>query len=88
MCSTLIALRSARGLSQSQLAGRAGLTQPAVSRIERGLSFSAVTLHRLLEALDASDHERAAALAELVGRTAARSHASPGQHDDAIQGAA
>jgi transcriptional regulator with XRE-family HTH domain len=65
MSPTLIALRVQRRLSQAQLAALAGVSQPQVSRIERGLTSSAIVLNRLLTALQATHEERSAALAEL-----------------------
>jgi ribosome-binding protein aMBF1 (putative translation factor) len=47
--------RTTLGLSQAELAGRAGMTQPQISTIEGGDSVPALALlHRLAKALDAS----------------------------------
>jgi transcriptional regulator with XRE-family HTH domain len=46
----LRALRTARGLSQTELAEMAGTSQPVVSLVERGFS-TAATLERLARAL-------------------------------------
>jgi ribosome-binding protein aMBF1 (putative translation factor) len=48
-------LRMAAGLSQTQLAHRAGMTQPALSRLENGGGLPTITvLDRLAHALDAT----------------------------------
>lgn len=53
----LLALRLARGLTQSELAERSGIDQADISRIERGLSNATEgTLGRLAEVLDAEVH--------------------------------
>ena len=49
----LIDLRRARGLSQRQLAKRAGMQQPVIARLEGGRAASLRTLRRVAEALDA-----------------------------------
>ena len=50
----LIALRLERGLSQAELAERAGTKQASVSRVERGVTTPSLPLlKRLAEALDA-----------------------------------
>jgi len=50
----LIALRLERGLSQAELAKRAGTKQASVSRVERGVTTPSLPLlKRLAEALDA-----------------------------------
>ena len=50
----LIALRLERGLSQAELAKRAGTKQASVSRVERGVTTPSLPLlRRLAEALDA-----------------------------------
>jgi transcriptional regulator with XRE-family HTH domain len=51
----LRALRRRRGLTQSQLGARVGLSQSAISMIERGhgSTFSGATLRRVFAALDA-----------------------------------
>jgi non-specific serine/threonine protein kinase len=57
--------RLAAGLSQAELAERAGLSQRGISDLERGLRQAAypATLRRLAEALGLSEAERAALLA-------------------------
>ena len=49
----LIDLRIKRGLSQRQLAQRAGMQQPVIARLEGGRTASLRTLKRVAEALDA-----------------------------------
>jgi HTH-type transcriptional regulator / antitoxin HipB len=49
----LIDLRIKRGLSQRELAQRAGLQQPALARVESGKTASFKTLRRVAEALGA-----------------------------------
>jgi len=49
----LIDLRIKRGLSQRQLAKRAGMQQPSIARLEGGRGGSLRTLRRVAEALDA-----------------------------------
>ncbi len=49
----LIDLRIKRGLSQRQLAKRAGMQQPVIARLEGGRAASLKTLRRVAEALDA-----------------------------------
>lgn len=44
-------LREARGVTQVQLAGMLGVSQPAVSKIERGENVSFSTLIRYVQAL-------------------------------------
>lgn len=47
------ALREAHGLSQTELAGRMGTTQPAIARLEAGrVAPRLETLDRVAEALD------------------------------------
>ena len=62
-------LRDAAGLTQEELASRAGLTAKAVSALERGARKRPYphTVRALAEALDLSDDERAA-LIEAVPR--------------------
>lgn len=53
----VLALRLARGWTQTELAQRSGITQADISRIERGLSNATeATLGRLAEVLDAELH--------------------------------
>lgn len=53
----VLALRLARGWTQTELAHRSGITQADISRIERGLSNATeATLGRLAEVLDAELH--------------------------------
>ena len=49
----LIDLRIRRGLSQRQLAQRAGMQQPSIARLEGGRGGNLRTLRRVAEALDA-----------------------------------
>lgn len=49
----LINLRIKRGLSQRQLAKRAGMQQPSIARLEGGRGGSLRTLRRIADALDA-----------------------------------
>ena len=49
----LIDLRIKRGLSQRELAKRAGMKQPALVRVESGKTASLRTLRRVAEALNA-----------------------------------
>ena len=49
----LIDLRIERGLSQRQLAKRAGMQQPVIARLEGGKTASLRTLKRVANALDA-----------------------------------
>lgn len=49
----LIDLRIKRGLSQRQLAKRAGMQQPSIARLEGGRGGNLRTLRRVADALDA-----------------------------------
>jgi DNA-binding XRE family transcriptional regulator len=49
----LIDLRIQRGLSQRQLAERAGMKQPSIARLESGRTANLLTLRRIADALDA-----------------------------------
>jgi len=49
----LIDLRIRRGLSQRQLAERAGMKQPSIARLEGGRPTTLRTLRRVADALDA-----------------------------------
>ncbi len=49
----LIDLRTQRGLSQRQLAQRAGMKQPVIARLEGGKTASLRTLRRVADALNA-----------------------------------
>ena len=70
----VLTLRRARGLTQEQLAGRAGLTQAALSRYEQGLrSPDEQTVSALAAALDVTSrfiqragHEHAVAATALL----------------------
>lgn len=78
----LRALREAAGLSQEELAERAGLSSHAVSALERGTRTRPYphTVRALAEALGASDDDRAALIAAVPsrkGEAAARPGAEP-----------
>ena len=49
----LIDLRIRSGLSQRQLAERAGMKQPSIARLESGRTANLQTLHRIADALGA-----------------------------------
>lgn len=49
----LVDLRIRRGLSQRQLAERAGMKQPSSARLESGRTANLQTLRRIADALDA-----------------------------------
>lgn len=49
----LIDLRIKRGLSQREIARRAGMQQPSIARLEKGQTASLRTLRRVADALDA-----------------------------------
>jgi transcriptional regulator with XRE-family HTH domain len=49
----LIDLRISRGLSQRQLAERAGMKQPSIARLESGHTANLRTLQRVANALEA-----------------------------------
>jgi len=49
----LIDIRNKRGLSQRELAERAGMQQPTIARLESGRAAGFRTLNRIAEALDA-----------------------------------
>ena len=49
----LIDLRIKRGLSQREIAKRAGMQQPSIARLETGQTASLRTLRRVADALDA-----------------------------------
>ena len=52
---TLIALRKAKGWTQSELAKRSGLTQPLIARFENHINLPSLkNLCKLINALDAS----------------------------------
>ncbi|MBI5520338.1 MAG: helix-turn-helix transcriptional regulator [Desulfovibrio sp.] len=51
LAETLVRARSARGLTQTQVAERLGVAQPAVARIESGRNVSLKTLRRYAGAL-------------------------------------
>jgi predicted ATPase/DNA-binding XRE family transcriptional regulator len=67
---TLREIREARGLTQEELASRAGLTAKAVSALERGERKRPYphTVRSLADALNLSDAERASLLAAVPGR--------------------
>ena len=50
-------LREASGLTQSQLAGRVGMTQPAVSRIESGLGPNGPEIDTVMRYMHGCDFE-------------------------------
>jgi transcriptional regulator with XRE-family HTH domain len=50
-------LREASGLTQSQLAGRVGMTQPAVSRIESGLGSNGPEIDTVMRYMHGCDFE-------------------------------
>lgn len=68
--SLLRSLREAAGLSQEELAARAGLSSHAVSALERGARTRPYphTIRSLADALDAGDAERAALIAAVPTR--------------------
>jgi transcriptional regulator with XRE-family HTH domain len=76
--SILRTLREGAGLSQEELAERAGLSSHAVSSLERGTRTRPYphTIRSLADALDASDADRAALIAAVPARR--RSGAGPG----------
>jgi predicted ATPase/DNA-binding XRE family transcriptional regulator len=76
--SLLRALREAAGLSQEELAARAGLSSHAVSALERGARTRPYphTIRSLADALDADDADRAALIAAVPARR--RTAAGPG----------
>ena len=86
--SLLRALREAAGLSQEELAARAGLSSHAVSALERGARTRPYphTIRSLADALDAGDADRAALIAAVPARRRTASGpgdaaASPRTHD-------
>ena len=74
----LRALREAAGLSQEELAARAGLSSHAVSALERGARTRPYphTIRALADALDADDADRAALIAAVPARR--RTASGPG----------
>lgn len=72
-------LREAGGLTQEELAARAGLTAKAVSALERGERKRPYphTVRSLAEALELPDDERASLLAAVPGRGASEPVAAP-----------
>ena len=76
--SVLRALREAAGLSQEELAARAGLSSHAVSALERGTRTRPYphTIRSLADALDADDADRAALVAAVPARR--RTASGPG----------
>ncbi|MGH3308090.1 MAG: helix-turn-helix domain-containing protein, partial [Nocardioides sp.] len=76
--SLLRALREAAGLSQEELAARAGLSSHAVSALERGARTRPYphTIRSLADALDADDADRAALIAAVPARR--RTASGPG----------
>src|SRR5262249_34894412 len=65
--------RRAAGLSQEELAERAGLSRSGISELERGLKRAPHhdTVRRLADALALTDSERAALMAAARGRASA-----------------
>jgi len=80
--SLLRALREAAGLSQEELAERAGLSSHAVSALERGTRTRPYphTLRSLADALEADDADRAA----LIAAVPARRRTASGPGDTAV----
>jgi predicted ATPase/DNA-binding XRE family transcriptional regulator len=76
--SLLRTLREASGLSQEELAERAGLSSHAVSALERGVRTRPYphTIRSLADALDAGDADRAALIAAVPARR--RTTSGPG----------
>jgi predicted ATPase/DNA-binding XRE family transcriptional regulator len=76
--SVLRALRETAGLSQEELAARAGLSSHAVSALERGTRTRPYphTIRSLADALDADDEDRAALVAAVPARR--RTASGPG----------
>ena len=68
----LIDLRIKRGLSQREIAQRAGMQQPSIARLETGQTASLRTLRRVADALDADVR------VTLVPRRAAAKGGTPG----------
>ena len=69
LATTLRALREAAGLSQEELAERAGLSSHAISALERGTRTRPYphTVRALCDALDADADARAALIARGAG---------------------
>jgi transcriptional regulator with XRE-family HTH domain len=87
--------RLAAGLSQAELAERAGLSPRGISDLERGLRRAPypATLRRLAEALELTQADRGVLLSAVhtlpVGSPssdATEAHRAPGQHDHPIDG--
>ncbi len=80
----LRSLRETAGLTQEELAGRAGLTRNAVSALERGSRKQPYphTVRSLADALDLSEVERASLLAAVPRRDAP----APGEIPSSLPG--
>ena len=79
-------LRQSRGLTMTQLAARADLSQPFLSQLERGLARPSMTsLARIAQALDSSQLEIIAGAADLV-RSASATTADLVRADDGERG--
>lgn len=78
-------VRRARGWTQRDLADRAGLSQPQISLIERGLGPTSVQLSKIVTALDLP-HDLVFALMRLPDVTDARFCEWLGMVDAAIMG--
>src|SRR3712207_4816188 len=72
-------LREAAGLTQEELAAKAGLTAKAVSALERGERKRPYphTVRSLADALGLSEEERALLAASVSDRSAGEAHAAP-----------
>ena len=78
------AVRKSRGLNQTQLAERAGVSRPTVSKLERGTDVSLDSFLSSLRALDLLDALRnlvpepgVSPMAELTGKVATKRSTAP-----------